>query len=80
MPQPIHELPLDQYSVEDRVELLERLWDSLLDAGCALPTPAWHVREVAHRVARAGAEPGTAIPLEQLREELTAEGHAAFSD
>ena len=70
MPQSIQELPLDQYSVEDRVELLGRLWDSLLDAGGALPVPPWHANEVARRIARTDAEPGSGIPLEKLREEL----------
>jgi putative addiction module component (TIGR02574 family) len=62
--------PIEQYSVEERVELLGRLWDSLLDAGGLPPMPEWHAREVAERIARADAEPGRGIPLDQLREEL----------
>jgi putative addiction module component (TIGR02574 family) len=73
MSAPLHALPLEQYSVEDRIELLGRLWDSLLDSGNLPPTPEWHRREVASRIARADAEPGTAIPLERLREELLGE-------
>ena len=74
MPQPIELPPVEQYSVEDRIELLGRLWDSLLDAGCLPPAPAWHAAEVTRRIARADAEPGSAIPLEQLRQELLGEG------
>ena len=70
MPAPLQTLPLEQYSVADRVELLGRLWDSLLATGDPPPMPEWHAHEIARRVARADAEPGTAIPLEQLREEL----------
>ena len=70
MSQPIQLLPVEQYSVEDRVELLGRLCDSLLDAGGLPPAPAWHAPEVARRIARADAAPGSAIPLEQLRKEL----------
>jgi len=70
MSAPLQALPLEQYSVADRIELLGRLWDSLLDSGNLPPAPEWHCREVASRIARADAEPGTAIPLEQLREEL----------
>jgi putative addiction module component (TIGR02574 family) len=70
MPRSLQALPLEQYSVADRVELLGRLWDSLIDSGELPPMPEWHAREVARRVARADAEPGTAIPLERLREEL----------
>jgi putative addiction module component (TIGR02574 family) len=65
--------PVEQYSVEDRVELLGLLWDSLLDAGSFPPAPAWHGAEVARRIARADAAPGAAIPLEQLRQELLGE-------
>ena len=73
MAQPIQLLPVEQYSVEERVELLGRLWDSLLDAGGLPPAPAWHAAEAAGRIARADAAPGSAIPLEQLRRELLGE-------
>ncbi len=70
MSQAVALLSIEQYSVEDRVELLGRLWDSLLDA-TGLPTmPAWHTTEVARRIANAEAHPGAAIPLAQLRQEL----------
>ncbi len=70
MPAPLQALPVEQYSVADRMELLGRLWDSLLDSEGLPPAPDWHAHEVARRVAQADAEPGTAIPLERLREEL----------
>jgi putative addiction module component (TIGR02574 family) len=70
MSAPLEALPLEQYSVADRIELLGRLWDSLLDSEGLPPTPEWHRSEVANRIARADAEPGTAIPLEGLRKEL----------
>lgn len=70
MTQPIQSLPIDQYSVEERCELLGRVWDSLLDGGSMLPMPEWHAPEVARRIARADADPDSAIPLEQLRQEL----------
>jgi len=53
-----------------RVELLAQVWDNLLEPGATLPFPEWHLREIERRIARADAEPGTAIPLEQLRAEL----------
>jgi putative addiction module component (TIGR02574 family) len=70
MASPLQLLPVEQYSVAERIELLGRIWDSLLNAGGLPPLPEWHAREVARRIARADAEPGTAIPLEQLRREL----------
>jgi putative addiction module component (TIGR02574 family) len=70
MSTPLQALPVEQYSVADRIELLARLWDSLLDSEGLPPTPEWHADEVARRVAQADAESGAAIPLERLREEL----------
>jgi Putative addiction module component len=70
MAAPLQTLPLEQYGVADRIELLGRLWDSLLDSEGLPPAPEWHHREVANRIARSDAEPGTAIPLEGLRKEL----------
>lgn len=70
MSPPLQALPLEKYSVADRIKLLGRLWDSLLDSGNLPPPPEWHRREVASRIAHADAEPGTAVPLDQLRKEL----------
>lgn len=61
---------IDELDVTARVELLGRVWDSLIESTGLPPLPAWHAREVARRIARADAEPGTAIPLAQLRAEL----------
>ena len=57
-------------SLEDRVELLGRLWDSLLDTSGLPPMPNWHAPEVARRIELANAQLGSAIPLQQLRQEL----------
>ena len=65
----VAELPLDELSVEERLELLGRVWDSLLDIGPP-PVPAWHLEEVRRRVTAADADPGASIPLEDLRREL----------
>ena len=70
MPAPLQTLPLEQYSVADRIDLLGRIWDSLLDPDGLPPAPEWHAHEVAKRVARADAEPNNAIPLERLWDEL----------
>lgn len=61
---------LEAYSMSERVELLGRVWDSLIESNGLPAMPEWHAREIAKRIARADAEPGTAIPLEQLRAEL----------
>ena len=61
---------IDHLDVAARVELLGRVWDSLIESNGLPPLPDWHMGEVAWRIARADAEPGTGIPLSQLRNEL----------
>lgn len=58
--------------MEDRVPLLERLWNILLNQGI-LSTPPWHKEVVTARIPKADAERSNAIPLEQLRKELLGE-------
>lgn len=62
-------LPVEELTVDERLTLLGRLWDSLLDAGPP-PIPAWHRDELRHRIAAADADPSASIPLENLRREL----------
>ncbi len=62
------DLPIDELSVEERLTLLGRLWDSLLDTS-PLPVPAWHLEVVRQRLA--DPNPTSSIPLEELRRELS---------
>jgi putative addiction module component (TIGR02574 family) len=64
------DFPFERLSVDDRLQLLGRLWDSLLESDNLPATPAWHIRELERRVAEADTHPESAIPLEQLRSEL----------
>ena len=61
---------VNELDVAARVELLGRIWDSLIETNGVPPVPDWHMREVARRIARADAEPGRGIPLQHLRDEL----------
>ena len=69
MAHPATDLPVEELTIDERLALLGRLWDSLLDAGPP-PIPAWHLEEVRRRIAAANADPGASIPLEELRREL----------
>jgi putative addiction module component (TIGR02574 family) len=69
MAQPLPKGMIDQLTVHERLELIGRLWDSLLDQETPTP-PSWHRAEVARRVAEADAHPEASIPLEQLKREL----------
>lgn len=44
MPVTLSQFGLDSFSVADRLELVELLWDSL--DGVPDPLPDWHVREL----------------------------------
>ena len=57
----VADLPIDELTVEEQLELLGRLRDSLLDIGPP-PVPAWHLEEVRRRVAAADADPAASIP------------------
>jgi putative addiction module component (TIGR02574 family) len=71
MPPAIANFPLEQLTVEERLELLARLWDSLLQPGQPPPMPAWHQAELARRIEWADADPLASIPVEELRRGLT---------
>ncbi len=69
MPPSVTELSVDQLSVNERLVLLGRLWDSLLDDGPP-PIQSWQLDEVRRRIAAADAAPEASIPLEELRRQL----------
>ena len=72
MPHPASQWPVQELSVEERIALLGKVWDSLLSEG-SIPTPDWHLQEVRQRIAEADAHPEASIPLEQLKRELRGE-------
>ena len=62
-------LGLDKLSAQQRLELIETLWDSLPDQLDIGMIPDWHVAELAQRRANASANPDAGKPW---RENLTA--------
>jgi len=64
------ELNIEQLSVPQRLDLISLLWDSIPDSAEALPVPEWHREEIERRLAAADAEPGAAIPWEQVKARL----------
>jgi putative addiction module component (TIGR02574 family) len=57
-------------TVEQRIELIGELWDSIPDSVEALPVPDWHREELEHRLAKADAEPDAAIPWAEVKRRL----------
>ena len=64
------ELNIEQLSVPQRLDLIGLLWDSIRDSTEALSVPEWHRQEIERRLAKADAEPGAAIPWEQVKARL----------
>ena len=67
---PLAALDLDRLTVEQKLDLIGRLWDSLPTNGEELPIPESHRRELKDRIAEADANPIAMIPWEDLRAEL----------
>lgn len=62
----VAEFPIESLTVDERLALIDRLWESL----DAPPVPDWHREILRQRVAEADATPGAGISLEELRREL----------
>lgn len=60
-------------TVEQRLELIGELWDSIPDSVDALPLPDWHREELERRLAAADAEPDAATPWETIKKRLRKE-------
>ena len=65
----LDELGFGELSVPERLELIGRIWDTLL-SDADLPLPDWHVRELEQRLAAADADPDAAIPWETVKARL----------
>ena len=57
-------------SVEQRLELISELWDSIPDSLDTLPVPDSHREELDRRLAAADANPEAAIPWEEVKRRL----------
>ena len=57
-------------SVEQRLELISELWDSIPDSLDTLPVPEWHREELDRRLEAADANPDAAIPWEEVKRRL----------
>lgn len=68
----IETLGIDRLSIEDRLSLLNAIWDSISEqeAG-SLPTPAQR-RELDRRLAEHEASPDDVIPWERIKAEALA--------
>ncbi len=67
MAQPLSELDIVRMTVPERLELIGTLWDTIPETMEELPLPASHRKELEQRIARANADPESALPWEQVK-------------
>ncbi|QDU18822.1 addiction module protein [Urbifossiella limnaea] len=66
----MEEFGIDRLTVDQRLELLGLIWDSVTAGGVPTPIPDWHRRELDRRIAAADADPGAARPWAEVRVRL----------
>jgi len=73
LPEAATDLLKTQLSVEQRLELIGELWDSIPDSVEGWPLPEWHRQELERRLAAAEADPDAVIPWEVVKKRLRGE-------
>lgn len=72
MPANLQTLGIDRWSVDDRLVLVQEIWDSIAVEAERSPLTDAQRQEVDRRLAAHRANPGEAIPWEQVEAEVTA--------
>jgi putative addiction module component (TIGR02574 family) len=70
LPEAAAELLKQPLTVEQRLDLIGKLWDGIPDSPEALPIPDWHQKILRQRLAAADADPEAAIPWEEIERRL----------
>ena len=63
-------LGIDKLALEERLALLDEIWDSVEQEGSALPVPEWHKTILTERLARLNAAPDEGRPYQEVLAEL----------
>ena len=64
-------LGIDRLTVEERLALVEELWDSIADNSVELPVPDAQRAELDRRLADHEADPGDVISWEDVKASIT---------
>ena len=67
---PIPVLPLNEMSVEEKLETMEAIWASLSANPEAIEAPAWHEEELRVREARVASDEAKFVDWEKAKEEI----------
>jgi hypothetical protein len=63
-------LPLDQMTVEEKLQLMDILWDDLSQNAGDIPPPAWHGEVLAARQRKIDEGKAKFLPLDEVHKNL----------
>jgi putative addiction module component (TIGR02574 family) len=66
----LESLGIERLSVRERLDLIDRIWDSLPESVEPAEVPDWHLVELARRRAEAEVRPGEGRPWREVLESL----------
>lgn len=66
----LHELGIDKLTVDERLDLIGQIWDSIVDSESPVAVPEHHRAELERRLAEADENPSPGVPWEELRVRL----------
>jgi putative addiction module component (TIGR02574 family) len=66
-------LPLDQMTVEEKLQLMDILWDDLSQNAGDIPPPAWHGELLAARQREIDEGRATFLSLDEFRQDIEKE-------
>jgi len=70
-----HTLPLSEMSIEEKLQMMEALWDDLSRNTPALASPQWHGQVLAEREAALDRDEDSFEDWQQARERIERETH-----
>ncbi len=63
----LHELGIDKLTVDERLDLIGQIWDSIVDSESPVVVPEHHRAELERRLAEVDESPSSGVPWEELR-------------
>jgi putative addiction module component (TIGR02574 family) len=57
---------LSKLSIAERLELMDRIWESFSSTPDSVPLPDWHVAEIARRAAEFAADGNPGRPIDEV--------------
>jgi putative addiction module component (TIGR02574 family) len=64
------DMSIERLTLQERLDLIAVIWDSIAENPEAIPMPAWHREELDRRLAAAGTEPAAGTPWEEVKDRL----------